>query len=383
MAIGQSMVLNKSLLWYLFIIWSFIGLLIAVPGVIQEEESNLWNVLHKTAISKCTPVMDSKRMTYEDQDDLITRWFCSEELWSALSGRPVFGGQLFSHLIHCALKKYPTYTVFSSNCTFYLETKPDKKIVYEIETENRAGKQMIELGITGKQESENNEYQVTIRGTVLLHTGTKFTDLITKPATDHLEKYCKDNKNNGTSSSDQIANPSTTTHKQVSNLIDLFDTPEVYAANKGMTPSTIRSQMCRFYAEKCVRLKGLSDDPWSRCILFDFSRQPRNQFFQSDSSLAKILLLAFLSDDHILETAIISQNEDITSKIYNILTITHSIQFANLDAFEIHTPFFYSITVNHVINNMAYCTGQIIQNNQVIAYVCQNGAIRSRQKTAK
>lgn len=279
-----------------------------------------------------------------------------DKISTVLDNRPVFGGLLFLQMVQHALKKYPNHYLISASCTFYKPARLEVPIVYSIEYTQSVGKALTEIGISGAQNhKEDLSDAVTIRGKILMiSSNIEHKEIIREYIPiKKLKVYLNEN------------------------TVDKFLSPVEYLKSKEMEITETRKALYNTeYMQKKVHILDCPSGEKKRCIRFLCSDLgfSISEFSKNNSDA---LLLCYLSDIYLLETAIISEKEDITSEKYKILSITHEITFSNLDKFISTQPFFMSISIDAIRDNNAYCSAEIVQNNTLIAVVSQYGAIRA------
>ncbi|OAG30167.1 hypothetical protein NEDG_01750 [Nematocida displodere] len=289
--------------------------------------------------------------------------FTSMHLWKAVEGRPAYGGQLFTHLLNVALKEKPDFKVFTSECTFKKPASTQQTITYQIVKDIPIGTSLADVFIEGYQPNKDGDPELVVYGKTSMARGSQrqHEEPVSLAAEDHLSEYFP----RGLPDKEKMAQ-----------MLRPEEYVEKRFGTKGMTEE--RKTIYQKVVEADLRFLDLEGSKWKRCI--SFTRHPTSATNPSTSATkAKYIFLSFCSDAFLLETATMAVNEDITSKTLNILSVTHSVRFVDVDAFEMDQVFFFSITVHAVNNNTAYCTGNIIQNDRIIAYVSQNGVIRKKK----
>lgn len=335
-------------------------------------------------------------LSLEKQDDA---YICNG-LWTYTEGRPAYGGQLFSHLVEIALLQYPGWRVLSATCTFNAGGDVTKAISYTVETETQ-GSRFRHLQITGKQHrpttaqpasnpltagaTSAGEAKVVISGWVELvnDINDSFKPIVDLAgATDALRDYFPGL--DGCSDAEKAKKmPDLDAY-----LAQTFeDNREVQKQLYSRHPYVNFTLMAHPDTQRACRRRCLLVSPGSQLIveLADSIGVKLDEPAGPQKSLAErgltALLLSFFSDECLLETALLPVKQGLASSSVNILSVNHRISFLDLSNFDIHAPFFYVIDVKEVSDNLAYCTGEIIQEGRLYADISQRGVLRSKNKT--
>ncbi|KAI5181220.1 hypothetical protein NEOKW01_1439 [Nematocida sp. AWRm80] len=385
-------------------------------------------------------------------------YYTSTNLYAFTSTRPAYGGQLFSHMIRCALLEYykENTQVIRCSCAFIAKTDTNKSIKYYITNRMCIGKYLRSIEIDGRQDI-NGTIITTVRATVMIQVNRKTEENNTSEI--QSVKDSKSNNHNKASepteekpklvkkSNNQIAKPISFTAKRQFKRIksalhldekysdyssddntwksnDLDDSeleeglsfsikpkntglissngkishistdylPEYFKLSMGYTDSMKYSEMhdlkkyllnkklplteernSRIQAHSFINAKLLdcSSDYCSRLVAYSSPPLKLNMSSEHISTL----LLAFLSDEYLLETCLSALGQDAATSNYTIYSITHEINLMDLSQFDYTQVFFYSVTVDNIKDNKVYCSGKIIQNNRVFAYTNQLGLL--------
>lgn len=299
-------------------------------------------------------------MNEEPQDG---KYMCDAPF--GLSGRPVFGGQIFSHVLGCALKETEGYEIISGECLFKYKTDTSLPIIYRSTLEN-LGKTTKLVAVEAIQVIDQKE-EIRATGSVLMQ---KKKSVMIKEKKTYIE---------------------TITKKQEDALVDYFpeDLPDSERLKMMYTPKEYWRKYLRSkdeyeiyakaahkrYTDVDVYILPNKKCIYSRCFSYCLKQKEINKIDEEEKLNEVYTALAFLSDEHLLETALISKGLCIVNKEYNILTLSHSVKFNNCEGFCMHRPFFYSMRIDSINNNIATCTGAIIQDNIVYANISQTGKI--------
>ncbi|KAI5189400.1 hypothetical protein NEMIN01_0463 [Nematocida minor] len=284
-----------------------------------------------------------------------------------LQGRPVFGGQIFSHIISCALKETENYEVISGDCVFKDKTEQSLPIIYK-STVEALGRTVKLVNVNVCQTVDGVEV-VRAVGVVLMQKSKTaiqnekkvFIETIAKRQKNTLQKYFS----RGTPDREKI--------KQMK-------TPKVF------WKEILNEKDFKTYSDiihdryNSVDLYMLQDakSPFARCIGYQM-HPPAAPSTHETTEVERIneiyKHISYISDENLLETALISQGLCIINSKYNILTISHSVKFNSCETFDLFQPFFYSIKIKSIENNIAMCSGKIVQNDTVYANIHQVGKI--------
>ncbi|KAI5190302.1 hypothetical protein NECID01_0894 [Nematocida sp. AWRm77] len=312
------------------------------------------------------------------------RTYTSLHLWTYLEGRPAYGGQLFSHLVKIAQLENPEWTVLSAQCIFehpvcvsepvhYTTTcKPIGKWIKHVYIE---GKQKAPLQGRSNPSTQDTVTVITGEVCVVKHAGEEYASFVTAHATRNLSTYFSGNA---------LASDLT--------KLSLMESPDAYVESTFEENTELQKEI--YTRDEYITIKFMKHptDAYRRCVSFTPTEklvEEARRFFLPELSetvnkavLAnsiKCLLLSFLSDELLLETATVSLKKGLASSSLNILSADHHVRFLDLQMFEIEKPFFYSMSIKEVVNNLAYCKGEIIQNGKVFAYIAQNGVLRKKR----
>ncbi|KAI5172637.1 hypothetical protein NEFER03_1693 [Nematocida sp. LUAm3] len=348
--------------FYSCIFFLFLQLLLFVDS---STEPLLISLLEKTEINMKKNILEMNqenpacKVQEENNSDELT----ATNLWNSIPNRPAFGGQLFSQMINCALSKNSGWKVSSANAIFLSPTITGKQIVYTIENTTQLGKTILMMDILATQQ-QDTVLRETVKCKIILTKETSdYKEIIRKRTENFLEEYGLQAYMKSAESSEALPNT----------FLSLQD----YTKYRKFENNKYREDL--YYTDKSQTVKVMDhpSDKSKRCVYFYFKDTPHSLVEINNKTTT--LLLSFLSDQYLLETAILIKDEDIVSLKYNILTTTHSINFFNLNEFNILKPFFFSIHVKSIEDNNALCTGELIQNGIVFATVYQNGVIRERK----
>ncbi|KAH9386742.1 uncharacterized protein NEMAJ01_1638 [Nematocida major] len=288
-----------------------------------------------------------------------------------LSGRPVFGGQIFSHIISCALKETEGYEVISGDCIFKDKTDKDFPIVYNSSVEALGS--TIKLVRVEVLQEVGSVKKVRAVGSVLMHKkkaaiiqeGKKYIETISKAQSSQMLDYFED------AATDQ-------------EKLGRMKTSEEYWKGILKDEADYRKYidtLHRVYSNIDIYMLSNKKNNFSRCIGYQLHRKQESVGPEPEQTVARTwTILGFISDEYILETALMPEGLCIVNSKYNILTLTHSVKFNDCERFDLNRPFFYDVKIDSIHNNIATCTGRIIQDQIVYANVCQTGKIFALQK---
>ncbi|EHY66234.1 hypothetical protein NERG_00930 [Nematocida ausubeli] len=312
-------------------------------------------------IKTCTKI-EKYSMETEVQNG---QYMCTDPF--RIEGRPVFGGQIFSHVIGCALKEIEGYDVVTAQCIFQDKTDPDLPIIYR-STDESLGKTVKMVKVEVLQEKDGVE-AVRAVGTVLMQKNKsvimqekkKYIETIVKTQINPLSEYFSP----GTTDPQKIKKMQTV-EKYMESILKSKDDFEAYMQTAHKIYSGADVFMLR--NKKC---------PFSRCVGYKL-RLPKGEAVslpKKDELNRVYTYLSFISDEYLLESSLIGKGMCIVNTQYNILTLSHSISFNNCEDFKINRPFFYTMWVDSIQNNMANCSGMIVQGQKVYANIKQTGKI--------
>lgn len=293
-----------------------------------------------------------------------------------LKGRPVFGGQIFSHIIRCAVEETKDFEVISGDCIFKEQTYQEAPIRYK-STVTDLGKTFKIVKVDVLQKASSNE-RITAVGTVILQKSKEAFEREGKAYATAIENHLQ---------KDMLLEyfeENTTDHQKISKMKTLKEFLLDHKKNiEALDWNNIHTSR-EIYSDVEVRLLANKKDSFSRCIAYHVkSTEKASSMAQTQSNLSSIYTyIAFISDEYLLETALSSQGLEILSSPYNILTISHSIKYNDCKSFCLNSPFFYSVKIESIYNNIAVCKGTVIQNSTVYANISQIGKIIPRQNRA-
>ncbi|OAG30246.1 hypothetical protein NEIG_01266 [Nematocida sp. ERTm5] len=284
-----------------------------------------------------------------------------------LEGRPVFGGQIFSHIIGCALKETAGYEVISGDCVFKNKTDPVLPIVYKSSVEP-LGKTVMVINIDVIQEVEGKE-EVRAIGHVLLQK--KKSAIISEK-----KKYIKTIHKSQKNSLSEYFKPRLSDKERIQSM-----QPAIKYMKKILRDKEDFNKYVEIAHKRCsgvdVYISQHKTCKFARCIGYQLHMEKEETPpLSEEEHLSQVYTyLSFISDEYLLETALTSVGLCIINTKYNILTLSHSVNFNNCEKFNLKEPFFYTMWIDSIQNNMARCSGMIIQNKVVYANIKQIGKI--------
>lgn len=299
----------------------------------------------------------------------------SRNLWAPSTNRPAYGGQLFAHILKIALCDNLEWCAAEAHCVFKNKAEPGKEIEYSIVGSEPVGGRMKYVTVKGVQRKGDAqaalggaESTLVVTGTVLLQLNTsRFEEIVRHPGKDLLREYFGRAALTDEQKRERMMKSPLCTPLTFNEPVTLHD---VASEAKNVNVHILPHPKELYQRCVCFQLDGKIAEQIEREFLLQEERNIKNP----REKLA-CLLLSLLTDKYLLETAVSYRLEDEGVPL-NTLSLDHHVRFSRLADFDMRRCFFYSLKVEEVENNKAFCTGKIVQNGRVFAYSMQNGIIR-------